>query len=85
VSRGSDLDHARSLLDEAFKALTDRERMIIKARKLAEAPETLESLGTKLALSKERVRQLEAQALRKMRQRLEASHGAAAAELAATI
>ena len=85
VSRRSDLDHARGLLDEAFEALTERERMIITARKLAEAPETLESLGVKLALSKERVRQLEAQALRKMRQRLEATHGTAAAELAATI
>jgi RNA polymerase sigma-32 factor len=85
VSRRSDLDHARGLLDEAFEALTERERMIITARKLADAPETLESLGLKLELSKERVRQLEAQALRKMRQRLEATHGAAAAELAATI
>ena len=85
VSRRSDLDHARSLLDEAFEALTDRERMIITARKLADAPETLESLGRELKLSKERVRQLEAQALRKMRQRLEATHGPAAAELAASI
>jgi RNA polymerase sigma-32 factor len=85
VSRRSDLDHARSLLNEAFEALTDRERMIITARKLADAPETLESLGRELKLSKERVRQLEAQALRKMRQRLEATHGHAAAELAATI
>ncbi len=85
VSRRSDLDHARGLLDEAFEALTERERMIITARKLADAPETLESLGIKLELSKERVRQLEAQALRKMRQRLEATHGSAAAQLAATI
>ena len=85
VSRRSDLDHARSLLNEAFEALTDRERMIITARKLADAPETLQSLGLKLELSKERVRQLEAQALRKMRQRLEATHGHAAAELAASI
>ena len=85
VSRRSDLDHARGLLDEAFEALTERERMIITARKLADAPETLESLGLKLELSKERVRQLEAQALRKMRQRLEATHGSVAAELAATI
>jgi RNA polymerase sigma-32 factor len=85
VSRRSDLDHARDLLGDAFQALTDRERMIIKARKLADTPTTLESLGIELKLSKERVRQLEAQALRKMRQRLEASHGRGAAELAATI
>jgi RNA polymerase sigma-32 factor len=85
VSRQSDLDRARDWLGEAFEALTARERMIIAARKMAEVPETLESLGDQLKLSKERVRQLEAQALRKMRQRLEANHGKAAAELAATI
>jgi RNA polymerase sigma-32 factor len=85
VSRAFDLDRVRDWLGEAFEALTERERMIIAARKLGEAPETLESLGVKLKLSKERVRQLEAQALRKMRQRLEANHGTAAAELAATI
>ena len=85
VSRRSDIDHARDLLGEAFQALTDRERMIIEARKLADTPTTLESLGIELKLSKERVRQLEAQALRKMRKRLEATHGSAAAELAITI
>ena len=58
----------RGWLSEAFEALTERERMIITARKMGETPETLESLGIKLRLSKERVRQLEAQALRKMRQ-----------------
>ena len=85
MSRRSDLDRAKDWLGEAFEALTDRERMIITARKMGETPETLESLGIKLKLSKERVRQLEAQALRKMRQRLEASHGGAAADLAAAI
>ncbi|HUF55995.1 MAG TPA: RNA polymerase factor sigma-32 [Thermohalobaculum sp.] len=85
VSRNSDLDRARGWLTDAFDALTDRERMIIAARKLSESPETLESLGTKLGLSKERVRQLEAQALRKMRARLETRHGPAVTELAATI
>jgi RNA polymerase sigma-32 factor len=85
VARESDLDRARTWLTEAFQALTPRERMIIAARKLAEEPETLESLGNKLKLSKERIRQLEAQALRKMRQRLESAHGPAAAALAAEI
>ena len=85
VSQSRDLGRAREWLQDAFSALTDRERMIIVARKLSESPETLESLGTKLALSKERVRQLEAQALRKMRNRLEASHGPAVADLAGTL
>ncbi|WP_291737846.1 sigma factor-like helix-turn-helix DNA-binding protein, partial [Leisingera sp. F5] len=40
-------------------------------RKLRERPRTLESLGTELGLSKERVRQLEAGAFQKMRKCLE--------------
>ena len=85
VSQSRDLGRAREWLQDAFSALTDRERMIIVARKLSESPETLESLGTKLALSKERVRQLEAQALRKMRNRLETTHGTAVTDLAMSI
>ena len=68
---------------EALGALTDREKMIIRARKLEDQPETLESLGAKLGLSKERVRQLEAQALRKMRRHLEEKVGQEPAALAA--
>ncbi|MGF1446650.1 MAG: RNA polymerase factor sigma-32 [Pikeienuella sp.] len=85
VSRARDLDTARSWLRDAFCALTEREKMIIAARKLADQPETLESLGTKLRLSKERVRQLEAQALKKMRNRLETVHGTAVSDLAQTL
>ncbi|MEL6337749.1 MAG: RNA polymerase factor sigma-32 [Pseudomonadota bacterium] len=85
VSRSRDIDTARGWLTDAFGALTEREKMIIAARKLADQPETLESLGNKLGLSKERVRQLEAQALRKMRVRLENTHGSAVTELAAAL
>ena len=85
VSHSADNDRARGWLTKAFGALTDRERMIIAARKLSDTPETLESLGTKLKLSKERVRQLEVQALRKMRVRLEKNHGTAVTELASAI
>jgi RNA polymerase sigma-32 factor len=82
VSRDSDLTTARKWLVDALQALTERERMIIAARKIADEPETLESLGVKLGLSKERVRQLEAQALKKMKRRLETRFGDAASELA---
>ncbi|MEM7745790.1 MAG: RNA polymerase factor sigma-32 [Pseudomonadota bacterium] len=81
VSRQTDNDTARKWLTDAFSALTDREKVIIAARKLRDAPETLESLGTKFGLSKERIRQLEDQALRKMRKRLETNHGTAVTEL----
>jgi RNA polymerase sigma-32 factor len=59
--------------------------MIIIARKLDDQPETLESLGGKLSLSKERVRQLEVQALRKMRKHIEENVGDEAGALAATM
>jgi len=51
--------------------LSDREQYIIRERKLIEAPRTLESLGTEMGLSKERIRQVEAAAFRKMRATLD--------------
>ncbi|QDL91615.1 RNA polymerase factor sigma-32 [Paroceanicella profunda] len=78
VGRRADNDRMRGWLSEAFKTLTERERLIIAARKLADEPRTLDSLGVELGLSKERVRQLEAQALRKLRKSLEARTGNAA-------
>ena len=81
VTHRSDTGKARVWLTDAFDALTDRERLIIAARKLNDTPETLESLGQKFKLSKERIRQLEDQALRKMRKRLEGTHGGNVADL----
>jgi RNA polymerase sigma-32 factor len=83
VARGADLVRARGWLAEALGALNPRERMIIVERKLRDEPRTLESLGRELGLSKERIRQLEAQALAKLRKRLESATGSAA-ELLAT-
>lgn len=81
VSARRDQETARRWLTDAFAALNERERKIIAARKMRDDPETLESLGSQFGLSKERIRQLEAQALRKMRSRLEATHGTAVTEL----
>ncbi|MFK7753349.1 MAG: RNA polymerase factor sigma-32 [Sedimentitalea sp.] len=69
----ADLDTAqlREWLLSAMNALNDRERFIVRERKLRGQPRTLESLGTELGLSKERVRQLEAAAFQKMRKTLE--------------
>ena len=61
----------RIWLVAAMQALNGRERFIVKERKLRDRPRTLESLGTELGLSKERVRQLEAAAFLKMRKNLE--------------
>jgi RNA polymerase sigma-32 factor len=71
----------RRQLGNALSTLSDRERLIVRARQLTDAPRTLESLGAELKLSKERVRQLEASAYAKLRLKLEASGAGAAAFL----
>jgi RNA polymerase sigma-32 factor len=57
-------------LSEALEELSERERVIIRERRLVEEGVTLETLGRKLGVSKERVRQIEHQALRKLRSSL---------------
>lgn len=71
VQAGMDMDKMREWLLEALQNLNARERLIIRERKLNDTPRTLESLGEELNLSKERVRQIEAAALQKMRRELE--------------
>jgi RNA polymerase sigma-32 factor len=61
----------RTWLIQAMGALNDREKYIVQERKLVELPRTLESLGEELGLSKERIRQIEAAAFKKMRISLE--------------
>ncbi|MEM8658016.1 MAG: RNA polymerase factor sigma-32 [Pseudomonadota bacterium] len=82
VEHAQDMETARGWLTDAMNSLNKRERMIIVERKLRDDPRTLESLGTELGLSKERIRQLEAQALKKMRKQLEGATGNNAAALA---
>ncbi|MEQ3624395.1 MAG: RNA polymerase factor sigma-32 [Celeribacter sp.] len=71
VERNHDLETLRNWLVSAMGRLNERERFIVTERKLRDQPRTLESLGTELGLSKERVRQLEAAAFTKMRRTLE--------------
>jgi RNA polymerase sigma-32 factor len=54
-----------------MSVLSERERFIVRERKICDEPRTLESLGNELGLSKERVRQLESAAFTKMRKSLE--------------
>ena len=55
---------------EALKVLNDRETLIISERRLTDDSVTLEVLGKRLGISKERVRQIEHQALNKLRKTL---------------
>ncbi len=57
-------------LVEALGVLDERELRIVRERRLEDRGETLETLGHRLGISKERVRQIEARALQKLRQAL---------------
>lgn len=65
-----DTARRRAWIAEAMKVLTPREVFVITRRRLAEESVTLEALGEELGVSKERVRQIEAGALAKLRRAL---------------
>src|SRR5690606_30334114 len=57
-------------LQDAPDVLHERELSIIRERRLCDDGATLEALGEKLGISKERVRQIEGRALEKLRSAL---------------
>ncbi len=66
IENKDELNYRRSLFSKAFKVLNEREKEIIKLRKLSENPLKLEDLSKKYKISKERVRQIEEKALEKL-------------------
>ena len=62
-----EVDHKKKLIKSALEILDERELEIINNRHLAENSKTLEILGNKLNISKERVRQIEKNAMMKMK------------------
>ena len=72
VMASADADTLSVWLNDALNDLPDREKMIIQRRRLNDEGSTLEELGIDFGVSKERVRQLEARALIKIRNSLEA-------------
>jgi len=66
VEQGERMRQA-SALRSALDVLTNRERRVFEARRLAEDAPSLEQLGRELCISSERVRQIEASAFEKVR------------------
>jgi RNA polymerase sigma-32 factor len=57
----------REVLSAADASLNDRERCILKSRLLNDEPATLQEIAKKFKLSRERIRQLEQQLLKKLK------------------
>jgi RNA polymerase sigma-32 factor len=72
ASREEITQQAGRAVRAAVEELDEREQMIVKARLMTEDPPTLQELGAKLGVSKERVRQLEERARSKLRGELSA-------------
>jgi RNA polymerase sigma-32 factor len=63
-------DVLKGEVQEAMGNLSERERFIISQRIMADDPMTLQELGDTFQISRERVRQIEGEALRKLKDRL---------------
>ncbi len=70
VGKGIDSQRRTTWLNRALLALSERELKIVAERRLSEDGATLESLGRKLGISKERVRQIETRAMAKLKSEL---------------
>jgi len=74
VTESIDTDRRIHWLQDAMAVLSEREMRILRESRLAEESATLEALGTRLGISKERVRQIENRAMEKLRRVLIERH-----------
>ena len=73
VTRTHDGDIRRKRLRDALASLTEREQTIIAQRFLDDDKKTLAEIGDDFGLTKERIRQIEARALSKLRVKMQAN------------
>jgi len=66
----NDKNIKKDFISKAIETLNEREKIIIRLRKFREKSITLDELGQKLKISKERVRQIETKALEKLKRSL---------------
>lgn len=66
LEQKQEADLKRKILWQAIQKLNDREQYIVKNRMLTENPQTLDEIGQKFNISRERVRQIEKRAFEKL-------------------
>ena len=74
VLEANELDHRRQLFRDSLEVLTDREQHILAERRLKEEPSTLEELSQVYGVSRERIRQIEERAFKKLQKTMRAAH-----------
>ncbi|MDC0861408.1 RNA polymerase sigma factor RpoH [Alphaproteobacteria bacterium] len=70
TEKNDELDKRKELFNIAVKTLESRELEILKARRLKEPVKTLEELSKKFSISRERVRQIENKAIKKIQEEI---------------
>jgi RNA polymerase sigma-32 factor len=79
LANREELTGRSALLADAWKTLGERQRRILAARRLEDAPASLEDLSQQYGISRERVRQIEISALNRLRKAMTAPAAAARA------
>ena len=70
IANTDELLYRKKIFEKAIKVLNDREKEIIKLRKLKDKPVKLEELSKKFNISRERVRQIEEKAFEKLKKQV---------------
>ena len=70
TEKDDELDKRKELFNLAVKTLESRELEILEARRLEEPVKTLEELSQKFSISRERVRQIENKAIKKIQEEI---------------
>ena len=78
LAKREELSKGRTLIASALETLNEREREVFVERRLRDRPLTLEELGARFGVSRERIRQIEVKAFDKVRAIVAAGFGPAA-------
>jgi RNA polymerase sigma-32 factor len=73
LAEREEFDLRRGMLKKALGSLSERERRIFEARRLADDPATLEDLSAEFGVSRERIRQIEVRAFEKVQKAVRSS------------
>ena len=74
ILEANELDHRRQLFRNSLDVLTDREQHILAERRLKEEPSTLQELSQVYGVSRERIRQIEERAFKKLQKAMRTAH-----------